>query len=824
MFPRKSEAKNDNGMHAGKIVSLAVFAIALLFALTAFTVMTEQNDAEFEFYLENPADSDITIQKSQSATVMFILKDNISKPSYSFSSSYLMVTEKKDVIGGKYGIVINALEGGFSTVTVTCDSTTIVINVTVPIHVTGITLDKTEVTVEEGKTASVIASITPTTANDKVLVWSSDNTSVATVSSSMDPATSSSKGTIKGLAEGTATITVYSHDEPSIKKTCTVKVIKAVSNIELTAPTLYNNGVDNIKYVAYEITPSGDYSSTWKWTSSDPSKITVDQTGKVTGVSVGTSVITLTIGSATKSCTVSYSDLPVTDINLSASDLKIFVGEQTTLTASLVPTNPTNKKVSWTSNSPGVAELQGTVTNVNAGTVTIKGKSAGTAIITVTSADGNHTKQCTIEVEPVAVTEVRLDKASMDILVGERFTLTSSVNPSNATYKNLEWSTSNASVVKLLGEASGVLPGTMSLEAVGIGEATITVASVDGIHKASCVVKVQPYHVTGVSMDTSTLLLEINESKTLGYTIFPSNATDKAVTWTSSKPSVATVDSTGKVVATGPGAAEITVTTHDGGFTATCKVTVSKECILEAEYETTASGNSIITNKDAIISGIKIAKDAGVTPTVLIDIPNNDKVTFYADIINALRGASEGTLNIYLAKGGIEFSNETLNAMRVADGDTVGFSIKDTTLPERFDDYRPYYAYDICYYLNDVQAKLELSKDMRITLFHDLAEGEVASKLKVCYIYDDKSAYSVKNEPYDINQAVVFSTNHLSKYMFTFTDKVVSNGSFNSAVIIVFAIIVVIALLISIMFMRSSDDKSAKPPFQRRFRNPMRPY
>ena len=82
--------------------------------------------------------------------------------------------------------------------------------------------------------------------------------------------------------------------------------------------------------------------------------------------------------------------------------------------------------------------------------------------------------------------------------------------------------------------------------------------------------------VTGVTLDQTSLDMKVGDTETLTATVAPTDATNKAVTWKSSKESVATVDADGKVTAVGAGTATITVTTTDGSFTATCTVTVSK--------------------------------------------------------------------------------------------------------------------------------------------------------------------------------------------------------------------------------------------------------
>lgn len=81
--------------------------------------------------------------------------------------------------------------------------------------------------------------------------------------------------------------------------------------------------------------------------------------------------------------------------------------------------------------------------------------------------------------------------------------------------------------------------------------------------------------VSGVSLDPTNLELNIGETSTLSATVTPSYAADKGISWTSSDTDVATVDQDGKVTAVKAGSATITATTTDGGYTATCNITVT---------------------------------------------------------------------------------------------------------------------------------------------------------------------------------------------------------------------------------------------------------
>lgn len=81
--------------------------------------------------------------------------------------------------------------------------------------------------------------------------------------------------------------------------------------------------------------------------------------------------------------------------------------------------------------------------------------------------------------------------------------------------------------------------------------------------------------VTGVIAAPTDLSMNVGEEQTVTATVMPSSATNKNVTWSSSDDLIASVDQNGKVTAVASGTATITVTTQDGGFGATCEVTVA---------------------------------------------------------------------------------------------------------------------------------------------------------------------------------------------------------------------------------------------------------
>ena len=169
----------------------------------------------------------------------------------------------------------------------------------------------------------------------------------------------------------------------------------------------------------------------------------------------------------------------------------------------------------------------------------------------------------------VAVTGVTLSSSTLSLSVGGTATLSYTIQPSNATNQNVIWKSNDGSIATI--DVSG------KVTAVKAGTTTIQVITTDGAKTASCTVTVKAnVSVTGVALDdeSKAITLENGQSATLKVTVQPDDASDKGVTFTSSDDKVATVSADGVVKAVGEGTATVTVTTKDGGKTATSEITV----------------------------------------------------------------------------------------------------------------------------------------------------------------------------------------------------------------------------------------------------------
>ena len=185
-----------------------------------------------------------------------------------------------------------------------------------------------------------------------------------------------------------------------------------------------------------------------------------------------------------------------------------------------------------------------------------------------------HFEQLFASQEIVHVTSVSLDQSSLELSVGETYEFIATVLPENATNKELIWSSSDESVLTV---NDGVIT------AIKEGKATITVKSKDGFKSSNCEVTVNKepsiIHVTSVSLNETTLNLETGDRYTLIATVLPTDATDKSLSWSSSDDSIVSVTNKGKITAISAGEATITVTTKDGGLTASCTVNVTQKVV-----------------------------------------------------------------------------------------------------------------------------------------------------------------------------------------------------------------------------------------------------
>ena len=423
-------------------------------------------------------------------------------------------------VGASTGVVTGVAAGTATITATTVDGglkATCTVTVTpVVIHPASVTLNKTTDTIAVGATDTLAATVLPANTTNKNVTWSTSAAGIATVSQA---------GVVTGVSAGTATITATTVDgglkatctvtvaaassniaagklpTSSVAFTSLARVTDGDKNTNNYADSYTNSG---LQWIQIDLGANYNVSSIKLWhyfgdtrkyrdvvvqLSNDPAfatgvttvynNDTNNSAGRGTGTNSEYSETSAGLSIAVSNVSARYArfysngssanvynhyveveiyGLPAqvvhpTSVTLSKDTDTIALGSTDTLTATVLPANATNKNVTWSTSAAGIATVS------QAGVVT--GVAAGTATITVTTADGGLTDTCTVNVEVVHPASVTLNKTTDTIAFGATDTLTATVLPANAANKNVTWSTSAAGIatVSQAGLVTGVAPG-----------------------------------------------------------------------------------------------------------------------------------------------------------------------------------------------------------------------------------------------------------------------------------------------------------------------------------------------------------------------------
>jgi len=218
---------------------------------------------------------------------------------------------------------------------------------------------------------------------------------------------------------------------------------------------------------------------------------------------------------------------------------------------------------------------------------------------------------CRKEYEDIAVEDVLISLPTRTTLeVNDTLHLTATVLPVDAFNPIVKWTSSNTAVASVAVGATGDM---IIVTAKSPGEVTIVVTTVEGGFTATCNLTVNQ-SVSGITLNRTTLVLVEGTSDILSATVSPPNASDKTITWSSSEPTVASVDSDGKVTALKASTTPVTITatTHDGTKSATCAVTVTSSIV-------PVTGITLNKSSFSLVAGNSEMLFATVTPTDATD-------------------------------------------------------------------------------------------------------------------------------------------------------------------------------------------------------------
>jgi uncharacterized protein YjdB len=520
--------------------------------------------------------------------------------------------------------LVTGVAPGIATITVTTQdggkTAQSSIKVTPTVGVTSVTLDPA-IAIGLGISKNLTATVLPADATNKKVSWASSDTTVARINAS---------GLVTGLKLGTTTITVTTEDgAKTATSLLTVGTVVVANNCggptighfiadspqsgyqwSISTPTAIDltgvsspapadayrsqrNGGQPLVYSYGNLVPNSLYVVRLHFAEITTSITAGKRKFNVTGTSVGDTLlknfdIIAQAGGRYKGIVREFSVrsnasgvlnvvfrpianfdyaavnaievglTPLTSVAVNPSTASVGVGDTTRLSAAILPANATNQKVVWSSSNTSVVSVDGTGL--------VRGVSPGTATITVTTNESQKTASSTVTAANIAVSGVTVTPTA-SVGVNNSTTLVAAVQPANATNKTLTWSTSDAGIVSV--SQSGVLTG------LSPGTATVTVTTQDGAKTASSVVTVSNVLITSVTLSKSAATVGVGDTTSIKATIAPVNASNKTVVWSSSNPSVATVNATGIVTAVAVGNATINATAQDaGGVSSGSAVTV----------------------------------------------------------------------------------------------------------------------------------------------------------------------------------------------------------------------------------------------------------
>lgn len=457
----------------------------------------------------------ITVRKDETAQIKVknVLKDDVF--TYTSNNEDVATVDQEGLITGIHGgttnIIVKESDGRTVKAKVTVESDEVLIE--------SITL--TPQTIAIGEQITLKPSYEPANAV-AIFKYESSNDKVAEVDEN---------GVVTGIKDGSATITVKSHNGK--KATAKITVDQDL------AAKITLSGCQNV-VIGTPVTLTVNYEpdtakSKVTWTSSNESIATVSS-GKITGKAPGKATITATTANGKKAiCNVTVSPTAVSLLKASVSSVTLDQKATKKVSVSFEPSSASKYyTVAWKSSNTNVARVdgEGNITAVNPGTATI------------TASAGGKSAKITVTVNATEVTKINLTGCQTSLEAEQSFTMTATATPTTAKNATIRWKTSDSSILAVSG---GKVTGK------GKGTATITAYTSNGT-EATCTVT-----VTAPPIEKNSLSLTIDGTKYSGSNAFkPKVGASKTVklttnltstqmskyykaTWTSSNPKVATI-------------------------------------------------------------------------------------------------------------------------------------------------------------------------------------------------------------------------------------------------------------------------------------------
>ena len=495
--------------------------------------------------------------------------------------------------------VVTPLAVGNTQVAANASGWSAISSVTVrPRPVANVAIDPGAVSLIAGRATTLAAVLTDEkggAATDRSVSWTTSDALVATVSDA---------GVVTAIAPGTATISATSEGKSG---SATVTVMRVPVASVAVEPSVVDVTVGQTRTLTATVRDADGSVLTDRpvsWSSSNALVATVSSSGVVTAVAPGSATIDASAGGRSGGATVTVSLVPVASVSVSPPTASVVAGQSTTLTATTRDAAGqvvTDRAVTWSSSNTLVATVSssGVVTAIM----------PGGAAITATSEGQSGSSSVTVTAVPVA--SVAVTPPTTTMMAGTSATLSATVKDASGatlTDRAVSWSSSNSLVAEV--SSAGVVTARSA------GSAVIRASSEGQTGTAAVTVTAVP--VATVSVQPSSLELDVGRTTGLVAVVKDANGTvvtDRAVAWTSSNTSVATVTASGIVKALKTGTATITATSEGKSGTSALTATPAPvgSVVVSPPTATAASGLTVTftaTVRDttgAIVTGRAVA-------------------------------------------------------------------------------------------------------------------------------------------------------------------------------------------------------------------------
>lgn len=421
-----------------------------------------------------------------------------------------------------------------------------------PRIVTSISFEKNEISIKMGESETLKVIYEPSNLSAPSYTWESSNEDIATIAN----------GKVAAISVGEAIIKVTA-TQLGLTASCKIKVNPVeAETIVLNATNQELKIGEEFQLIAI-IEPENTTDKSIVWKSNDNKIATVTEEGLVKAVGVGKAIVTVTSGDVSVTCNIEVEPIQVTGISLSHQDIEIEITDEFQLQTTISPKDATNKKIIWISSDEKIAKVSenGLIIGVD----------EGKAIITAKSVDGDHTAQVnvTVNLKGIKLTQnnILLAFPNGTEVIHVLYT------HNDEAYLQAKWTSDNPEIAAVTGHGSGT--NSALIEAKSEGETIITAISADGLKTATCMVNVKKIKVQQIVLNHSSISLLPGETNRLSALVYPENAYNKELNWSSSNSTIASITQEGLLQANQVGTAIIAVRSQDGGSTATCTVNVN---------------------------------------------------------------------------------------------------------------------------------------------------------------------------------------------------------------------------------------------------------